>query len=235
MSHFIDHIIEPDFLWLSWQAPAAQPDRMRRFVGKLIRRGDNADLVYLRDSEDFRIARERGFKEYPGLSTDVYQHPGVLPTFMKRLPPRTRTDFGRYLESIRIQPDARISDFALLGYSGAILPDDEFTLIHPFDTAIPPFEMLIPVQGYRYYQNNLPCSSVSPDMEAEFRPEPHNPHDPLAIQVYIKNALCGYVSRGLARQFIEWLAKGYHLSAVVERSNGSSDRPMMFLFVTVRN
>ena len=82
----------------------------------------------------------------------------VLPSFMKRLPPRSRGDFGRFLDALRIKSEAKdeISNFALLGYSGAKLPDDDFTVIHPFENASVPFELMLPVQGYRHYKEQLP-------------------------------------------------------------------------------
>ena len=58
-------------------------------------------------------------------------------------PPRSRGDFGRFLGALRIKADAEISDFALLGYSGAKLPDDDFTVIHPFENASVPFEFMV--------------------------------------------------------------------------------------------
>src|SRR4030042_2769470 len=96
---------------------------------------------------------------------------------MRRLPPRSRGDFGRYLDSLRIQKDAEISDFALLGYSGAKLPDDDFTVVNTFENAVPPFELLLHVQGYRYYVARLPLASIKPGQEANFQAEPENEFD----------------------------------------------------------
>ncbi len=154
----IEHIVEPDRLLLSWQNPS---ERLRMFVAELIRNGDEADLVYLKEREDFSKAQSLGFNGYPGFDIEINIHKNVLTSFMKRLPPRSRGDFGRFLDALRIKPEAkdRISDFALLGYSGAKLPDDDFTVIHPFENASVPFEFMLPVEGYRYYQDELPPPS----------------------------------------------------------------------------
>lgn len=110
----IEHIIEPHRLLLSWQAPEGM-DRKRHLVAELRRRGDDADLVYLRESRDYAEAKARGFSgEYPGFPADK-DHSGVLAAFMRRLPPHQRGDFDKFLEAIRIPRDAPISDFALLG------------------------------------------------------------------------------------------------------------------------
>jgi hypothetical protein len=234
MIRFIEHIVEPERLLLSWQARDGDHVRMRRFVGELVRRGDDADLMYLRESEDFQIARQNGFVEYSGFPASE-NHTGVQALFMKRLPPRKRTDFGRYLESFRIRPDAVISDFALLGYSGAKLPDDDFTIVHPFDTAVPPFELLTPVQGYRYYQERMPFDRLKLGMDAQFEPEPENPYDPEAMAIVLGGEKCGYVCRGLTGSLHKWLDAHYDVSASIERLNGSPERPLIYLYLTVRN
>ena len=235
MKH-IEHIVEPDRLLLSWQPPVGR-DRLRRFVAALVRNADDADLVYLVDTEDFRLAQEKGFRDYPGFSADVVEHQGALSAFMKRLPPKTRRDYGVFLKAIRIPEHARegISDLALLGYSGAKLPDDDFTIVHPFSTAQPPFEFLLGVQGYRYYTDDFPYDRLEMDMAAEFEAEPENERDSEAIRIMIEGTKVGYVSRGLVTQLKQWMQKGYAITANLERINGTAEKPSIFLFVTVRN
>ncbi|MCX5636469.1 MAG: hypothetical protein NTX52_02090, partial [Planctomycetota bacterium] len=185
------------------------------FVAELIRNGDDADLIYLLDSDEFRKAQSLGFKEYTGFSANQRIHEKVLFTFMKRLPPRSRGDFGKYLDSLRIPRDAVISDFALLSYSGAKLPDDDFTVIHTFENAVPPFELLLRVQGYRYYVEQLPFASIKLGQEAIFQAEPENKFDPRAIKIIINGTRAGYVCRGLTESFHKWFAAGYAVNASV--------------------
>jgi len=232
---YIEHIIEPDRLLLSWQTPS---ERLRMLVAELIRNGDDdANLVYLKESEDFSRAQSLGFKYYPGfddIEKDV--HKNVLSSFMKRLPPRSRGDFSRFLDALRIKPEAKdeISDFALLGYSGAKLPDDDFTVIHPFKNASPPFELLLPVRGYRHYQEQLPLTELSEDMQADFEAEPDNEFDPEAIKVVINGVRVGYVSRGLTGSFHKWIQSDLTISAYVERINGAEQNPEIYLYVLVK-
>jgi hypothetical protein len=230
---YIEHIVEPEKLLLSWQ-PQPTKGRGRMFIAELIRNGDDADLIYLLDSDEFRKAQSLGFKKYTGFSANQRIHEKVLFTFMKRLPPRSRGDFGKYLDSLRIRKDAEISDFALLGYSGAKLPDDDFAVIHTFENGVPPFELLLHVQGYRYYVEQLPFASIKLEQEALFQAEPENKFDPRAIKIIINGTRAGYVCRGLTESFHKWFAAGYVVTASVERINGIEEQPEIYLYVSVK-
>ena len=232
---YIEHIVEPDKLLLSWQTSIPGENRLRMFVAELVRRGDDADLVYLKESEDFSRAQRLGFKDYPGFAIGKDVHKNVLVSFMKRLPPRSRGDFVRFLEALRIKSGAKaeITDFALLGYSGAKLPDDDFTVVHPFENATAPFELMLSVQGYRYYKDQLPLASLTVDMQARFEAEPDNQYDPKAIRIIINDAIAGYVCRGLTSSFHKWMQSGLAISAYVERKNGAEQNPEIYLYVSV--
>jgi hypothetical protein len=228
----IEHIVEPDKLLLSWQTAS---ERLRMFVAELIRSGDDdANLVYLKESEDFLKAQSLEFEGYPGFAIENDVHKKVLTSFMKRLPPRSRGDFSRFLDALRIKSDAEISNFALLGYSEAKLPDDDFTVIHPFTNASPPFELLLPVRGYRHYKEQLPFAELSTEMQAGFETEPDNPKDPEAIKVVIDGVRAGYVIRGLTGSFHKWIQSGLKISAYVERINGTEQIPEIYLYVSVK-
>ncbi len=233
---YIEHIIEPAKLLLSWQSPKGQ-DRQRHIVAELRHEGDDAKLVYLRESPDYVGAIEKGFDgEYPGFPA-TQDHSGVLAAFLKRLPPPNRTDFSQFLNAIRIRPEASISRFALLGYAGGKLPGDEFYIIHPFDEASPPFEFLLLTAGYRHYREKVPYEALKIGMPVSFLPEPDNQYDPNAVRIVIPDAsesTAGYVCRGLLPQFRRWLAEGLDVKATVERLNGATEHPLVFLFVTVR-
>jgi len=230
---YIEHIVEPERLLLSWQTSQPGKDRGRMFVAEIIRNGEDADLVYLLDTEDFKKAESFGFGGYPGFETDHTEYVRILSAFMKRLPPRQRGDFIKYLSALRIKPDAQISDFALLGYSGARLPDDDFTVIHTFENAVPPFEFLLHVQGYHYYVKQLPFASIKPEQKAIFESEPENPADPKAIRIIINGTCAGYVCRGLTESFHKWFEADYTITGSIERINGTEDKPEIYLYVSV--
>lgn len=235
---YIEHIIEPDTLLLSWQPG---PSQGRFIVAELRRNGDDADLVYLCESEDYDKAKAAGLDkgEYPGFPATQHEHVGVLAAFVRRLPPRKRTDFDQFLAGIRLRPETAetISDFALLGYAGAKLPGDDFCIIHPFNTAEPPFELLLPVAGYSHYQESVPYAKIEQDMTVGFAFEPDNQFDQDAVRIIIPDMsekTAGYVCRGLLPQFRRWMQEKLDIRGTVERKNGPDDRRLVFVFVEVR-
>jgi hypothetical protein len=229
--NLITHIIEPQRLYLVWQGPEGG-DRMRRLVAELRRTNHAIELHYLTQSEDFRKARESGFEGYPAFpKTDRVYKEGVIETFMLRLPPRERPDFNKYLESLRISPSVRISDFALLGYSGAKLPSDGFSIVHPFDDVDEPCEILTEVAGFRYYSGM--DMQLAAGMNATLQPEPNNPFDPQAIMVTINGKKVGFIGRGVLAAFHRWMNSGCEITAVIEKMNGRPERPSIMLFVSI--
>jgi hypothetical protein len=231
---FIEHIIEPHRLLLSWQP--ATGHRARHIVAELRENDGDADLSYFVGQKDYEEALRKGFEgSYPGFPAPGDHH-NVLSAFMRRLPPRQRKDFDTFLESIRIRPKTAISDFALLGYSGAKLPSDDFVIIHPFDEARPPFEFLLLLAGYRHYEAQVPYSALKVGEVANFVPEPDNRWDADAVRVFfpgLSAATAGYVCRGLLPQFHRWLSEGLIIQAQIERLNGTQENPLVYLFISV--
>lgn len=229
--NFIKHIIEPKRLLLAWQGPEGV-DRNKRIVATLTLLEGKVELQYI-EGEDLNKAREIGFVAHPAFpKPDRVYSDGVLDVFMKRLPPRNREDFIDYLTSLRISPDLRdtISDFALLGYSGAKLPSDGFSIIHPFDDVSVPCELIVEIAGFRYYSGM--DMTVQEGSVVELIPEPNNQFDPLAIMVTLNNAKIGYIGRGQLPAFHRWLNDD-KVTAIIEKINGSQNRPSIMLFITV--
>ncbi|MEK7995575.1 MAG: hypothetical protein AAB403_17380 [Planctomycetota bacterium] len=121
-----------------------------------------------------------------------------------------------------------------MGYSGARLPDDDFTVIHTFENAVPPFEFLLHVQGYRYYAEQLPFDSIKLEQEATFQAEPEKDFDPKAIKIIVGGTHSGYVCRGLIESFHKWFEMGYKIDAGIERKNGTVEHPEIYLYVSIR-
>lgn len=229
--NYIEHIIIPERLLLLWIPSSGH--RMNRVVAELWRDSDNATLRYLCGDRDFDFAVEEGFKGYPYLPIRQDKYMDVLDIFTKRLPPRSRGDFSKYMDSIRIKDGTEIDDFTLLGYSGAKLPDDDFTLIHPLDNAITPFEFLMDVSGTRYNDVSKYYDSIDIGQPVVFAPEPDNLWDREAIAVLCNSIKIGYVCRGILPEFNKWLLQGLNVKGTVEKKNGTGDRPRIHLFVKV--
>lgn len=230
---YINHLIEPNRLLLLWQAQDSK-SRSRYIVGELVRNNSTVSLTYFKDTSDFHNACEHGFAGYPAFQTKVAttfdNH--VIEAFSRRLPPRSRSDFHRYLELRGINPDMPISDFALLGYTGAKLPDDGFELVHPFDTAEGTFELIIEIAGFRHESEVTP-EKLSLEDKVDFVTEPENRHDPKAIRIEKDGEKLGYVDRGRLKLFHKHIQSGSCIQGEIIRKNGTSDRPLIYIFTSI--
>ena len=229
--NYIEHIIRPERLLLSWLPSSGH--RMNRIVAELVRTDNSAVLRYLCGEKDFDLAVKEGFNGYPYLPVKNDNYENILDVFTKRLPPRSRGDFSKYMESIRIRPDVEIDDFTLLGYSGAKLPDDDFSLIHPMDNASIPFEFLMDVSGTRYNEGINLYDIITIGDEVNFIPEPENEWDSEAIAVYHQDMRIGYVCRGILKEFNSWLSGKLNIKGIIEKKNGTSDKPRIHIFIRI--
>lgn len=229
MKHLIEHIFTPRRLYLLWQAPDGQ-DRSHFVVGELRDEDGGITFRYLANTEDFRKAVTLGFECYPAFrKQDRIYAEGVMDSFMRRLPPRKRGDFTKYLEQWRLPADATgsLSDFALLAYSGGKLPTDGFSVIWPLDEVKAPGEVLLEVAGFRYQDIDLGDLTVGTPVR--FVRETDNAFDPNAIRVEMDNKRIGYIKRQQLSAVTNWLEQ-YHIEAFLERFNGTSDRPIVYVF-----
>lgn len=227
----IEHLIEPNRLLLSWQALKSK-DRSRFVVGELVREGKKVTLRYFTESPDFEHARLDGFTGYPAFQikdgVDSFDNQ-VLEAFTRRLPPRSRGDFYRYLELRGLNPDQEISDFALLGYAGARLPDDGFEVVHPFDNVNGPFEVIVEIAGFRH-ESKVDPEDLKTGDEVSFKLEPNNQFDSKAIRIEQNGKKLGYVDRGRLDLFHRHLRSGHSISGEITRKNGSPERPLIYIY-----
>lgn len=228
--NFIEHIIEPTKLLLAWQSFDEQ-HRTRHIVGELIYTDSDYNLKYNVSTQDFKVAQQNGFVAYPAFPDVIHIYSNALDAFMRRLPPRTRGDFPQYLQSLRIKPDAQLSDFALLGYSGAKLPSDGFSFIHPFENVDGHCELLLEVAGFRHISKK---NKIEIDQLASFSIEANNEftHED-AVQISVSGEKIGYVNRGLVPTFINWIQSTRIAGAWIEKLNGTPERPSAYLYVKV--
>lgn len=230
--NWIQHIIEPHRLILTWM-PSQQDKKRRYAVAELIRSDKNASLHYCTDTSDYKQAIKLRFDGYPDLPIEKSKHEKVLDVFMRRLPPRERRDFVKYLEAIRIPPQSQLSDFALLGYSGAKLPDDNFDIIHPFENVEGPCELLTKIAGFRYYEGINHYQKIQVDAPVHLEPEPSNVVDPHAVMVLLGDIKLGYINTIQAPAVSRWIEQGKNIQAVIERKNGTAERPQIYIFISV--
>ena len=229
--NFIEHVREPRRLLLVWQRPEEDgAPRMRRAVAELVREPGAVRFHYLTDTPDFASAVQEGFVNFPAFrKLHVTYDLGVLDVFMRRLPPRSRDDYAQYLEQFRLRPETRISDFALLGYTGARLPSDGFSILDPLEDLGADCDVLMEVAGFRHVSVQ-PVENIVLGAPAALVPEHDNPHDVTAVAVEIGGERVGYVPRQQAPALRQLLAT-LDIQARVERVNGRSGRPLVYLYV----
>jgi len=228
---FIEHIIEPIKLLLAWQS-SDEKHRTRYIVAELNRVGNEINLIYLVNTEDFHKAQSRGFESYPAFQDINKVHDNVLNAFMRRLPPRTRGDFSQYLEGLRLKPETQLSDLALLGYSGAKLPSDGFSIIHPFNNVGGACELLIEAAGFRHIKKNNNVE-IKIDDPVIFSKEFNETTQEEAINITADGKHIGYVNRGLIPTFNDWIDKKRIARAWVEKMNGAPGRPTAYVYVKI--
>lgn len=235
----LEQIIEPERLLIVWQG--LQDGRCagkRYIVGDLRPDNNKLTLCYFPDAEDFKKAKEYGFKGFSIFGIDTPCHTqNVMETLQRRIPSRQRGDFNDFLRYYRIHPEAgiKMSDLALLGYTGGHLPGDNFTFIHTFENATLPCDLVIEVAGARHYIQNFENLEELENVDIIFKADPDNHNDDKAvlIQTVQSGKIIGYINRAQRETFNNWL-KTAQLTARVERINGSLNRPNVLIYVSVK-
>lgn len=232
--NFVEHVMEPKRLLLVWQGPEGSSRRTRYAVAELLRQADEqVRFRYLVDTADFKNACAEGFINFPAFrKVDQTYELGVVDTFLRRLPPVTRGDYAQYLEQFRLRPSTKISKFALLAYTGAKLPSDGFSIVNPLEDFAQAGDLMIEVAGFRHAAG-ASLATLRPGEAVQFAPEPDNSYDPNATSVLFHGQKIGYVPRQQSSA-IRALCTAGALTARIERLNGSPERPLVYLFATLR-
>lgn len=231
--NLIQHIIEPERLFLAWQ-PSSKENRSRHIIAEIKKNSKNDfELSYLNNTASFEKALSLGFNGYPAFDDlERTYNSGVMDAFMRRLPPRTRTDFPQYLELLRISPNAQFSDFALLGYSGAKLANDNFSIIHPFENVSSTCELLLEIAGTRHI-DDIQTVELFIDQEVTFKFEPKNRYNSKAICIEADGKKIGYVNKGLLASVQSWLLAERIIQATIEKLNGTSNWPVIYIYIKI--
>jgi hypothetical protein len=243
MENWIERASDPRQLFLAWQAPDHFGNRFRWAVGVLAPRGDDYTFRYLVSGSEFESLNQGhqfeglkslGYQGYPSFNPKrVIHERDILSPFMRRLPPRNRSDFQEYTSQFRLARNLRLSDFGLLGRTEAKLPGDGFSLVDPLDPEADWCDLMLEVAGFRYYVNEEKPLAITVGSSVEIAAEPDNPVDPNAVQFLLDGRKIGNVNRLQTKAFLRWLAER-RVSGVFERLNGTNERPRAFIFVRVR-
>lgn len=242
ITRFLSHVAMPERLILAWQAPDEYNDRFRFAVGEITCEGEKFRLRYFEDGEYDRLNPGKprsllesfGYRGYPGFSPSKSEHvTGVYEAMLRRLPPRSRSDFPHYQRALRIAPEVELTDFQLLALSEAVLPSDGFSIVDPLVSDAQTHDMILEVAGYRYYARKFTGPAPQAGDPIEILPEPDNDFDPDAVMIQYAGVKIGNVNRLQTEAFGRWTREG-RVFAWVDRVNGTSDKPRLLLFVSLR-
>lgn len=229
----IQNALDISTLFLTWQS---NRDRNRRyFVGIVSKDKDNqVNFRYSTGSKDFEEAKSAGFVGYPAfkLSDEVYTN-DVLNSFLKRLPPKSRRDFSKYLLQHNLPVDFEGSEFQLLSHTGIQLPSDGFDLVPDLSEATIPFDYVMEVAGTRHYLSFDQVSEVEIGAEVELRCDNQNEFDEHAVAVYLHGQLIGYVNRLLCAT-VRTLMADKCLTCRITKKSGTVDRPLLYVMLSAR-
>lgn len=235
----VEHIVEPKKLLVLWQAldgTLGKATGERFIVGEIINNGINSTLTYF-DNEDTRNAVSKGFKgltSYPFLASKTYND-NIETVLANRLPPDTRGDYEDFLKAYRLSPAAakNVSPLSLLANTTGNLMGDGFTFLPVLQDVAPPFQFTFDIAGFRYCEGMTiqPIGSLQ-GAEVVFMHEKENNFDKDAVAIYYSNKKLGYVPKGLNRAILDLQEKN-HISATVERINGTVERPNILVFTEI--
>lgn len=233
----IQNYIEQGQLLLTWQSP--EPSRKRYCVGTVtLEDNGNCTLTYNIESPAFAEAKENGFTGYPAFNlADNHKFNDVLDTFSRRLPPKSRTDFKKFLSNNCLPENFCGSNFSLIAHSGIRLPGDTFDLIPDFSSLTRPFDYLHEIAGTRYsIRDHLitfeQLRQIPTNHKLDLVMEPENEKDSNAIAFYYNDKKIGYVNRVLSEEVAKYISND-KITAILARQNGTEDRPLIYAMLRV--
>jgi hypothetical protein len=228
----IQNTLKVNSLFLTWQSNESQKNRY--FVGVVSKDGDTYNLRYLINTAEFKRAEEAGFQGYPAFKVnDKTYTNNVMTTFMKRLPPRSRRDFSKYLNQHHLSNDFSGSDFELISHTGIQLPSDGFDLIPDLSEAEIPFDYMMEVAGTRHNITYEQFQTIKLKDEAILQLEDDNQFDCNAIAVYISGIRVGYVNKILCSSIKELLNRKC-IQTIVSKKSGTTARPLLYLMLSAK-
>ena len=225
----IENPIHTQRALLVWQRPLGQCDerRDRLAVAELVQGEGQVSFRYF-DGGHILNAENEGFSGYPGLPIGSEHLDRIaMGVLIRRLPPKSRADFGEYLETFGLPWSQELPDLTLLAYTGARSTSDSFSICETFDGFQAPFTFIFDVAGSRHYEDNHTALEVGEQLRLER--EKQNEYDQNAVSfVRSDGAVVGYVNRLQAKTVGSWLGK-FEIKATVFRKNGRAEYTRLFV------
>ncbi len=183
-------------LYLAWR----QPDQRWWPVGRLSQDGAEYVFTYTKGAMS---AAEGGFRpllSFPDLD-EVYVSKQLFPLFGNRLPPKSRPDYQDFVEWLDLRP-GEMDAMGMLARSGGRRETDMFEVFPvPERSPADRYESTFFVHGLRHRGGEAEeeARRLAPGDPLVLKPEPENPHDPLALRVLttLRGTHLGFVPRYL--------------------------------------
>lgn len=227
----IENSIHVNTLFLTWQSNRDRNQRYR--VGALIKQENSFEFSYLTETQDYSEALKQGFLGYPAFPLDKGPFTNdVMTTFMKRLPPRSRRDFKKYLANHHLPEDFHCNDFDLIAHTGIQLPSDGFDLIPNLEEANIPFEYLMEVAGTRYYLSFEQSREIEIGSKVDLRCENDNEFDCNAVAMFVNQTKIGYVNKLLCQAVRKLIVR--NLECYVTQISGTTERPLIYVMLSAK-
>ncbi|NNO00312.1 hypothetical protein FKQ62_12775 [Vibrio sp. B1-2] len=227
----IENSIHVNTLFLTWQS---NRDRNQRYlVGALKKLESGFEFSYLTETQDYSDALEQGFLGYPAFPLNKGSFTNdVMTTFMKRLPPRSRRDFTKYLVNHHLPVDFNGSDFDLIAHTGIQLPSDGFDLIPNLEEADIPFEYLMEVAGTRYYLSFEESGEILLGSKVDLHCENENEFDCNAVAMFVNQIKIGYVNKLFCQTVRKLMDRD--LNCYVAQVSGTAERPLIYVMLSAK-
>ncbi len=187
-----------DKLLLTWRKGAGH---RRRVVGELSLSSDNTPTFTYLDEKNLQVAREEGFRDYPGLPYKQSINQEVaLDLFYRRLINTERNDAHRLLNFLCVDTNRIEDKLYLLGITTGQSATDHFEFLPILKPTEQAYDFVTEVAGLTHY--NFDLETIQEGDILPFRLEPDNEQDPKAVAITShRGEVIGYIKRGINEIF----------------------------------
>ncbi len=205
-------------IYLSWRVGAGH----RRYIVGVIKNNASKGIRFSYIKQGVEEAQKAGFApytEFPELHKEYSED--VLEVFGQRLIKSERSDINTFYDFWEIKPRYRSNKYYLLAHTQGLLPTDNFEFLADY-YPVKNLCFLTDLAGLT--SKKLPAESLKEGELLNFKFEPDNPHDKMAVMVYKNNTHIGYIKKIHSRVFhkngggkLQLAAKGIDQNGILKK------------------